>query len=175
MLNTQFKSIFSEFSPVKLKHAANAAVTNLFADQTNPRIKPSNTITVNGIRKLLTRLDSPKAPHPDNLQPATKLSGRSGGGREKEGELATTSLKFEYLRRRSRCQMLIGGDYISKLHYIYITLVLSTISTISTYISTLHYISKLHYITLVTLHLTSLPLARVFQCLFTFALASASH
>ena len=75
--------------------------------------------------------------------------------------------------------MLIGGDYISKLHYIYITLVLSTISTISTYIttyiSTLHYISKLHYITLVTLHLTSLPLARVFQCLFTFALASASH
>ena len=71
--------------------------------------------------------------------------------------------------------MLIGGDYISKLHYIYITLVLSTISTFSTYISTLHYISKLHYITLVTLHLTSLPLARVFQCLFTFALASASH
>ena len=102
----------------------------------------------------------------------TKLSGRSDGGREKEGELATTSLKFENLRRRSRCQMLIGGDYISKLHYIYITLVLSTISS---YISTLHYISKLRYITLVTLHLTSLPLARVFQCLFTFALASASH
>ena len=73
----------------------------------------SDTITVNGIRKLLTRLNSPKVSHPDNFQPASKLSGRSGGGREKEGELATTSLKFEYLSRRSRCQMLIGGDYIS--------------------------------------------------------------
>ena len=31
-------------------------------------------------------------------------------GREKEGELATTSLKFEYLHRKSRCEMLIGGD-----------------------------------------------------------------
>ena len=30
-------------------------------------------------------------------------------GREKEGELATTSLKFEYLHRKSRCEMLIGG------------------------------------------------------------------
>ena len=34
--------------------------------------------------------------------------------REKEGELATTSLEFEYLHRKSRCEirceMLIGGD-----------------------------------------------------------------
>ena len=34
-------------------------------------------------------------------------------GREKEGELATTSLEFEYLHRKSRCPMLIGGDDIS--------------------------------------------------------------
>ena len=38
--------------------------------------------------------------------------GRSGGG-GKEGELATTSLEFEYLHRESRCEMLIGGDDIS--------------------------------------------------------------
>ena len=34
-------------------------------------------------------------------------------GREKKRELATTSLEFEYLHRKSRCEMLIGGDYIS--------------------------------------------------------------
>ena len=34
-------------------------------------------------------------------------------GREKEGELATTSLEFEYLRRKSQCEMLIGRDDIS--------------------------------------------------------------
>ena len=34
-------------------------------------------------------------------------------GRKKEGELATTSLEFEYLHRKSRGNMLIGGDDIS--------------------------------------------------------------
>ena len=35
-------------------------------------------------------------------------------GREKDGELATTSLEFEYLHRKSRCEMLIvRGDDIS--------------------------------------------------------------
>ena len=34
-------------------------------------------------------------------------------GREKEGELATTSLEFEYLHRKSLCEMLIGRDDIS--------------------------------------------------------------
>ena len=34
-------------------------------------------------------------------------------GRENEGELATTSLEFEYLHRKSRCPMLIGGDDIT--------------------------------------------------------------
>ena len=33
-------------------------------------------------------------------------------GRDKEGELATTSLGFDYLHRKSRCVMLIGGDDI---------------------------------------------------------------
>ena len=33
--------------------------------------------------------------------------------REKERELATSFLDFEYLHRKSRCEMLIGGDDIS--------------------------------------------------------------
>ena len=33
--------------------------------------------------------------------------------REAEGELATTSLEFEYLHRKSRCEMWIGEDEIS--------------------------------------------------------------
>ena len=32
---------------------------------------------------------------------------------EKEGQLPTTSLEFEYLHRKSRCEMLIDGDDIS--------------------------------------------------------------
>ena len=31
-----------------------------------------------------------------------------GGGKERE--LASTSLEFEYLHQKSRCEMLIGGD-----------------------------------------------------------------
>ena len=34
-------------------------------------------------------------------------------GWQKEEELATTSLEFEYLFQKSRCEMLIGGDDIS--------------------------------------------------------------
>ena len=34
-------------------------------------------------------------------------------GRKKEGELRTTSLEFEYLHRKSLCEMLIVGDDIS--------------------------------------------------------------
>ena len=30
-----------------------------------------------------------------------------------EGELATTSLEFEYLHGKSQCEMLVGGDDIS--------------------------------------------------------------
>ena len=38
------------------------------------------------------------------------LRGALAAGREKEGELATTSLEFEYLHR---CEMLIGANDIS--------------------------------------------------------------
>ena len=34
-------------------------------------------------------------------------------GREKERELETTSLEFEYLHRKSRCKTLIGGGVIT--------------------------------------------------------------
>ena len=33
-------------------------------------------------------------------------------GREKEGELENTSLEFNHLHRKSRCEMLIGEDDI---------------------------------------------------------------
>ena len=41
------------------------------------------------------------------------LRGALVAGREKEGDLATTSLEFGYLHRKSRSEMLIGGDDIS--------------------------------------------------------------
>ena len=41
------------------------------------------------------------------------LQSALAAGWEREGELATTSLEFEYLHRKSRCKMLIGGDDIS--------------------------------------------------------------
>ena len=37
----------------------------------------------------------------------------TAAGRDKEGEFSTTSLEFEYLHRRTRCEMLIGKDEIS--------------------------------------------------------------
>ena len=41
------------------------------------------------------------------------LGGALAAGREKEGELATTSPEFEYLHRKSRYEMPIGGYDIS--------------------------------------------------------------
>ena len=41
------------------------------------------------------------------------LRGALAARREKERGLATTSLKFEYMHRKSQCEMLIGGDDIS--------------------------------------------------------------
>ena len=38
--------------------------------------------------------------------------GALAAGQEKKGELATTSLEFGHLHRKSRCEMLIGGDDI---------------------------------------------------------------
>ena len=42
------------------------------------------------------------------------LRGTLVAGWEKEGELATMSLEFEYLHRKCQCEMLIGRDDISK-------------------------------------------------------------
>ena len=39
--------------------------------------------------------------------------GRFGGGAGNGGEFATMSLEFEDLHRKTRCEMLIGGDDIS--------------------------------------------------------------
>ena len=47
----------------------------------------------------------------DNLRASSPA--RSDCGAKKEGKLATTSLEFEYLHRKSRCEILIGGDDIS--------------------------------------------------------------
>ena len=41
------------------------------------------------------------------------LRGALAAGQEKEGELATTSLEFEYPHRQSQCKKLIGRDDIS--------------------------------------------------------------
>ena len=54
-------------------------------------------------RPIIARLRSLRASSP----------GRSGGKAGKEGGLATTSLEFEYMHRKSQCEMLIGGDDIS--------------------------------------------------------------
>ena len=48
-----------------------------------------------------------------SLRASSPGRGALAAGREKEGELATTSLKFEYLHRKGLREMLIGGDDIS--------------------------------------------------------------
>ena len=73
---------------------------------------------------------------PDWLACEQALRGALAVGREKEGEVATTSLEFEYLHQKSRCQMLIDGKDISN---------------------------------------DVIILGTCFQCLFTFALVSASR
>ena len=48
-----------------------------------------------------------------NISLRVSFPGALAAGRKKERELATTSLKFENLHRKSRGEMLIGGDDIS--------------------------------------------------------------
>ena len=50
---------------------------------------------------------------------ASKFSGAfwRRGGKRKESLQLRLSLKFEYLHRKSRCEMRIGGDNISNDHY----------------------------------------------------------
>ena len=55
----------------------------------------------------------PEAPPRCGLAYEQALRGTLVTGREKEGGLATSSVEFEYLHRKSQCEMLIGGDDIS--------------------------------------------------------------
>ena len=64
--------------------------------------KISRVLTVKAIPELIT----------SHLACEQALRGALVAVREKEGELATTSLEFEYLHRKSRCDMLISGDDI---------------------------------------------------------------
>ena len=50
--------------------------------------------------------------NPPACEQALRL-GALAVGWEKERELATTSLESEYLHRKNRCEMLVGGDDIS--------------------------------------------------------------
>ena len=48
------------------------------------------------------------------------LRGPLTARREKGGDLATTSLESEYLHLKSRCEILIGADYISNYDAIFL-------------------------------------------------------
>ena len=62
---------------------------------------------------MLVRLFTFKDLFPFDFSLQTSSPGALAAGRGKEGELATTPLAFEYLHRKSRCEMLIVGDDIS--------------------------------------------------------------
>ena len=47
------------------------------------------------------------------------LRGSLVAGQEKEGELATTSLEFEYLEQKSQFEMMIGEDDIGTLAHVF--------------------------------------------------------
>ena len=66
------------------------------------------------------------------------LRGALAAGREKEGDLATTYLEFEYPHRKSRCKMLIGGYDIS-----------NDIITLGTFFSKFVYIRARSYFALI--------------------------
>ena len=62
-LNKQFSSVFSKVTPTTLKDTASRLLPPLY----NPM--DCITITTAGISKLLCKLDSRKAPGPDNISP----------------------------------------------------------------------------------------------------------
>ena len=64
--------------------------------------KISRVLTVKAIPELIS----------SHLACEQALRGALAAAREKEGELLTTSLEFEYLHQKSRCNMLIGRDDI---------------------------------------------------------------
>jgi len=78
----------------------------------------NHTIHVNHFHGMTTL---PKITHiisTFNTSLRVSTLGRSGGRGEKEGELTTASLEFEYLHQKSWYEMLIGGDDITNhSHY----------------------------------------------------------
>ena len=72
------------------------------------------------------------------------LQGTPAAGQEKEGELATTSLEFEYLLWKSQCKRLIGGDDIS-----------NEVITLSTWFSMFVYIHTCFCFALISGNLTA--------------------
>ena len=87
--------------------------------------------------------------------PPSKLSGalwRQGGKSlegEPEGELAATRLEFEYLHRKSRCEILIGGDDTR-----------NDVITLGTYFSMFVYIRARFRFALIGGNLTAQSMAR---------------
>ena len=69
-------------------------------------------------------------------------------GREKEGELAATSVEFEYLYRKSRCERMIGDDDIS-----------NDVITLGTYFSMFVYIRSRFRFALIGGNLNLVPRA----------------
>ena len=74
------------------------------------------------------------------------LRGALAVGWEKEGELVITSPEFEYLHRKSRCEMLIAGDDIS-----------NDVITLSTCFSMFVFIRTRFRFTLISGNLTAQP------------------
>ena len=68
LLNDRFQRAFSKSVPMKLKHIAEQTSNAQVSGDCYPRMPPIN-ITVEGVQKLLDKLNPYKAPDPDNLQP----------------------------------------------------------------------------------------------------------
>ena len=68
-LNKQFKSAFSPAGPMKLKHLAKAALNHHLPGQDHYPDMPPISITVEGVRKLLSSINPHKAVGPDGLHP----------------------------------------------------------------------------------------------------------
>ena len=73
----------------------------------------NHTIRVNHFHGMTTLLKTTHIISTFNTSLRVSSLGQSGGRGEKEGELATASLEFEYLHWKSWCKMLIGRDDIA--------------------------------------------------------------
>ena len=69
LLNEQFKSVFSQHGPMKLKHIAKAALNQQMPGQHCHSCMASADITVERVKKLLSNLNPYKAVGPDSIHP----------------------------------------------------------------------------------------------------------